>query len=234
MLKINELNAGYGDVKVLHDISLHVDEGEIVSIVGANGAGKTTLIRALMGTLPTASGSAEFLGETLTGRKTHEIARMGLAQVMEGRRLFPHMTVEDNLLIGGDILRDTARQRRNLEWVFEMFPRLRERRAQLARSFSGGEQQMLAIARALMTAPKLLLLDEPSIGLAPVMVKEIFSRFPKINAEGVTILLVEQDVRRSLSLSSRGYVIEQGRVVLEGDRDFLLGNEDVKRAYLGV
>jgi len=234
MLKIKELNAGYGDVKVLHDISLHVEEGEIVSIVGANGAGKTTLIRALMGTLPTTSGSAEFLGETLTGRKTHDIARMGLAQVMEGRRLFPHMTVEDNLLIGGDILRDTARQRRNLEWVFEMFPRLRERRAQLARSFSGGEQQMLAIARALMTAPKLLLLDEPSIGLAPVMVKEIFSRFPEINAEGVTILLVEQDVRRSLSLSSRGYVIEQGKVVLEGDRDFLLGNEDVKRAYLGV
>jgi branched-chain amino acid transport system ATP-binding protein len=234
MLKIEKLNAGYGDVKVLQDVSLHVEEGEIVSIVGANGAGKTTLIRALMGTIPTSSGSAEFLGQTLTGRKTHDIARMGLAQVMEGRRLFPHMTVEDNLLIGGDILRNTARQRRNLEWVFDMFPRLRERRTQLARSFSGGEQQMLAIARALMTSPKLLLLDEPSIGLAPVMVKEIFSRFPEINAEGVTILLVEQDVRRSLSLSSRGYVIEQGSVVLEGARDFLLGNEDVKRAYLGV
>jgi len=234
MLRIQGLNAGYGDVKVLQDVSLHVEEGEIVSIVGANGAGKTTLIRALMGTIPTTSGSVEFLGEKLTGRKTHDIARLGLAQVMEGRRLFPHMTVEDNLLIGGDILRDSGRQRRNLERVFEMFPRLRERRSQLARSFSGGEQQMLAIARALMTGPKLLLLDEPSIGLAPVMVKEIFSRFPEINAEGVTILLVEQDVRRSLSLSSRGYVVEQGAVVLEGDRDFLLGNEDVKRAYLGV
>jgi len=234
MLRIQGLNAGYGDVKVLQDVSLHVEEGEIVSIVGANGAGKTTLIRALMGTIPTTSGSVEFLGKKLTGRKTHDIARLGLAQVMEGRRLFPHMTVEDNLLIGGDILRDSGRQRRNLERVFEMFPRLRERRSQLARSFSGGEQQMLAIARALMTGPKLLLLDEPSIGLAPVMVKEIFSRFPEINAEGVTILLVEQDVRRSLSLSSRGYVVEQGAVVLEGDRDFLLGNEDVKRAYLGV
>ena len=234
MLKIENLNAGYGDVKVLHDISLHVEEGEIVSIVGANGAGKTTLIRAIMGTLPTTAGGVEFLGTRLTGKKPHEVARMGLAQVMEGRRLFPHMTVEDNLLIGGDILRDTARQKCNLEWVYDMFPRLRERRMQLARSFSGGEQQMLAIARALMTSPKLLLLDEPSIGLAPVMVKEIFSRFPGINAEGVTILLVEQDVRRSLSLAKRGYVIEQGEVVLEGDRDFLLGNEDVKRAYLGV
>ncbi|SME91099.1 amino acid/amide ABC transporter ATP-binding protein 2, HAAT family [Tistlia consotensis] len=234
MLEIEGLHAGYGDVRVLHDVTLRVDEGEIVSIVGANGAGKTTLIRAVMGTLPTTSGSVRFLGERLTGRQSHEIARLGLAQVMEGRRLFPHMTVEDNLLIGGDILRDTARQRRNLGWVYEMFPRLRERRTQLARSFSGGEQQMLAIARALMTGPKLLLLDEPSIGLAPVMVKEIFSRFPGINAEGVTILLVEQDVRRSLSLSRRGYVIEQGRVVLEGDRDFLLGNEEVKRAYLGV
>ncbi len=234
MLEIDQVHAGYGDVAVLHDVSLNVREGEIVSLVGANGAGKTTLIRAIMGTLRPSGGDIRFLGESLVGRQPHEIARLGLAQVMEGRRLFPHMTVEDNLLIGGDILRDAARSKRNLDWVYGMFPRLLERRRQLARSFSGGEQQMLAIARALMTAPKLLLLDEPSIGLAPVMVKEIFGRFPTINAEGVTILLVEQDVRRSLSLSRRGYVIERGAVVLEGDRDFLLDNEDVKKAYLGA
>ena len=234
MLEIKNLHAGYGDVRVLADVSVSVSEGEIVSIVGANGAGKTTLLRALMGTLPPSSGSIHFLGERIDGLPPHRVARLGLAQVMEGRRLFPHMSVEENLLIGGDILRDAARSRRNLAQVFEMFPRLAERRRQLARSFSGGEQQMLAIARALMTSPRLLLLDEPSIGLAPVIVREIFAQFPRINAEGVTILLVEQDVRRSLSLSSRGYVIERGEVVLQGSGEQLLNNEDLKRAYLGA
>lgn len=234
MLEVDRIHAGYGDVSVLRDVSLTVGEGEIVSIVGANGAGKTTLLRTIMGTLPTQSGSIRFLGERLTGLAPHQIARRGLAQVMEGRRLFPHMTVEENLLIGGDILRDPAQSRRNLTRVLEMFPRLGERRRQLARSFSGGEQQMLAIARALMTSPKLLLLDEPSIGLAPVIVREIFALFPRINAEGVTILLVEQDVRRSLSLSSRGYVIERGQVVLQGEAAQLLNNEELKRAYLGT
>lgn len=234
MLEVDRIHAGYGDVSVLRDVSLTVGEGEIVSIVGANGAGKTTLLRTIMGTLPSQSGSIRFLGERLTGLAPHQIARRGLAQVMEGRRLFPHMTVEENLLIGGDILRDPAQSRRNLARVLEMFPRLGERRRQLARSFSGGEQQMLAIARALMTSPKLLLLDEPSIGLAPVIVREIFALFPRINAEGVTILLVEQDVRRSLSLSSRGYVIERGQVVLQGEAAQLLNNEELKRAYLGT
>lgn len=233
MLEVNDVSAGYGDVKVLHRVSLSVEAGEIVSIVGANGAGKTTLIRTLMGTLPTTGGEIRFLGERLNGRPAHAVARMGLAQVMEGRRLFPHMTVEENLLVGGDILRDPAQARQNLEWVYAMFPRLKERRRQFARSFSGGEQQMVAISRALMTSPKLLLLDEPSIGLAPVIVKDIFSRFPDINARGVTILLVEQDVRRSLRMSARGYVIEQGQVVLHGSSAELLANDDLKKAYLG-
>lgn len=233
MLEVDHISSGYGDVRVLHRVSLTVKEGEIVSIVGANGAGKSTLIRTIMGTVRSSDGEVRFLGKRLTGRPPHAIARLGLAQVMEGRRLFPHMSVEENLLVGGDILRDSARSRRNLDWVYSMFPRLRERRRQFARSFSGGEQQMLAIGRALMTSPKLLLLDEPSIGLAPVIVKEIFARFPEVNAQGVTILLVEQDVRRSLRLAARGYVIEQGRVVLSGPSGELLSNEDLKKAYLG-
>ena len=162
------------------------------------------------------------------------IARAGIAQVMEGRRLFGHMAVEDNLLIGGDILHDKARQRENLEWIYGMFPRLRERRSQLARSFSGGEQQMLAIGRALMTSPRLLLLDEPSIGLAPIMVKDIFDKLPMIRDRGVTILLVEQDVHRSLSMSGRGYVLEHGEIVMSGGGAELLGNERLREAYLGI
>ena len=234
MLEVSQLNSGYGDVQVLRRVSLSVQAGEIVSIVGANGAGKSTLIRTIMGTIPAQSGEIRFLGERISGRPPHEIARLGMAQVMEGRRLFGHMEVEDNLRIGGDILRDEKRSRENLEWIYSMFPRLAERRKQLARSFSGGEQQMLAIGRALMTSPKLLLLDEPSIGLAPIMVDSIFEKLPMINARGITILLVEQDVHRSLSYSSRGYVLEHGEVVLAGDSASLLADEGLKRAYLGM
>jgi branched-chain amino acid transport system ATP-binding protein len=234
VLEVSQLNSGYGDVQVLRRVSLSVQAGEIVSIVGANGAGKSTLIRTIMGTIPAQSGEIRFLGERISGRPPHEIARLGMAQVMEGRRLFGHMEVEDNLRIGGDILRDEKRSRENLEWIYSMFPRLAERRKQLARSFSGGEQQMLAIGRALMTSPKLLLLDEPSIGLAPIMVDSIFEKLPMINARGITILLVEQDVHRSLSYSSRGYVLEHGEVVLAGDSTSLLADEGLKRAYLGM
>ena len=234
MLEIRDISSGYGDVEVLHGVSLQVEAGEIVSMVGANGAGKSTLIRTIMGTIRPRDGEIRFLGEKISGRPAHEIARLGIAQVMEGRRLFPHMTVEENLLVGGDILNDMERSRRGLSKIYDMFPRLHERRQQLARSFSGGEQQMLAIGRALMTEPKLLLLDEPSIGLAPVVVKDIFGKFPLINAEGVTILLVEQDVRRSLRLASRGYVIEQGRVVMEGSSEALLADDGLRKAYLGL
>lgn len=234
MLEVSQLNSGYGDVQILRQVSLTVQTGEIVSIVGANGAGKSTLIRTIMGTLPAQSGEIHFLGERLTGRPTHEIARLGMAQVMEGRRLFGHMEVEENLRIGGDILRDKKRSRENLDWIYSMFPKLAERRRQLARSFSGGEQQMLAIGRALMTSPKLLLLDEPSIGLAPIMVQSIFEKLPEINMRGITILLVEQDVHRSLSFSSRGYVLEHGEIVMAGSSAELLADEGLKRAYLGL
>jgi len=234
MLEIKRLDSGYGDVQVLRGVDMNVSEGEIVSIVGANGAGKTTLIRAVMGTLPALAGEVRFCGERISGRAPHEIARLGVAQVMEGRRLFGHMEVEDNLLVGGDLLRDTRRSRENLEWIYSLFPRLRERRRQLARSFSGGEQQMLAIGRALMTSPKLLLLDEPSIGLAPIMVKDIFGKLPEINARGITILLVEQDVHRSLSLAQRGYVLEHGEIVMSGSGSQLLADEGLRRAYLGL
>lgn len=234
MLRISNLSSGYGDVQVLRGISLHVDRNEIVSIVGANGAGKSTLVRTIMGTLPAREGSISLEDEVISGKPTHKIARQGIAQVMEGRRLFNHMTVEDNLLIGGDILRDARRSRQMLEWVYTLFPRLKERRRQLARSFSGGEQQMLAIGRALMTSPKLLLLDEPSIGLAPIMVEAVFSKLPEINARGITILLVEQDVHRSLSIANRGYVLEHGEVAMEGTGEELLRNDGLRKAYLGL
>ncbi|WP_448465141.1 ABC transporter ATP-binding protein [Martelella sp. AMO21009] len=234
MLEIQVLHSGYGDIRILEDVSLSVATGEIVSILGANGAGKTTLIRTVMGTLPAMSGEIRFMGEVISGKPAHQIARLGIAQVMEGRRLFPHMSVEENLFVGGDILRDARKTRNNLEWIYSLFPRLKERRRQLARSFSGGEQQMLAIGRALMTSPKLLLLDEPSIGLAPVMVKDIFAKLPAINSEGVTILLVEQDVKRSLKLASRGYVIEHGRIVMAGTSEHLLDDDGLRKAYLGL
>jgi branched-chain amino acid transport system ATP-binding protein len=234
MLEVNGLDAGYGDVQVLRSVDMNVAEGEIVSIVGANGAGKTTLIRTVMGTLPAFAGEVRFCGERISGRPSHQIARLGIAQVMEGRRLFGHMEVEDNLRVGGDLLRDARRSRENLEWIYSLFPRLRERRRQLARSFSGGEQQMLAIGRALMTSPKLLLLDEPSIGLAPIMVKDIFEKLPQINARGITILLVEQDVHRSLSMAQRGYVLEHGEFVMSGSGSDLLADDGLRRAYLGL
>ncbi len=234
MLEVSNVDSGYGDVQVLRGVSLTVAAGEVVSIVGANGAGKSTLIRTIMGTLKPTQGEVRFLGQRIDGRAPHEIARLGLAQVMEGRRLFGHMAVEDNLLVGGDIHRDRARSRDSLAWVYTMFPRLKERRRQLARSFSGGEQQMLAIARALMTAPKLLLLDEPSIGLAPIMVKSIFEKLPEIHARGITILLVEQDVHRSLSVASRGYVLEHGEIVMSGAGTTLLADDGLRRAYLGL
>lgn len=234
LLEVKELSSGYGDVQVLNNVSIAVDEGEIVSIVGANGAGKTTLIRTIMGTLPAQRGQVLFAGQRIDALEPHLIARAGIAQVMEGRRLFGHMEVEDNLLVGGDILHDKTRQRENLEWIYGMFPRLKERRRQLARSFSGGEQQMLAIGRALMTSPKLLLLDEPSIGLAPIMVKDIFDKLPMIRERGVTILLVEQDVHRSLSISGRAYVLEHGEIVMSGTGRELLGNARLREAYLGM
>jgi branched-chain amino acid transport system ATP-binding protein len=234
LLNVNNINVYYGDVHILRDVSIFVDEKEIVSIVGGNGTGKTTFMKTLSGLLRTKTGSIVFRGEEIHHLPPYEITRQGISQVMEGRRLFPFMTVEDNLWMGAYPLNDRDQIQRNFAEVLHLFPILEERKSQMARSFSGGEQQMLAIGRALMASPRLLLLDEPSLGLSPVMVSLIFDTLQKINAKEVTILLVEQDVKKSLSIASRGYVIEHGRVVMEGAGDELLSNPHLKKAYLGI
>lgn len=234
VLRVDGLNAAYGRVQVLWDVSFHVDAGEIVCLVGANGAGKTTLLRAVSGLLrPT--GQIVFNNRTLGGRDAAVIARMGIAHVPEGRHLFPAMSVLEHLDLGAAFVPGAWERRADtMAAVFELFPRLGERRRQVAGTMSGGEQQMLAIARALMARPKMLLVDEPSMGLAPVLVHAVFDALRTINRQGVTILLVEQNVRQTLLMANRGYVLENGRIVLEGTGAELLGNEHVKAAYLGL
>lgn len=236
MLKIKDLVSRYGSIEALHGISLEVGPSEMVALIGANGAGKTTLLNSISGTV-TASGSIAFAGNEILQKKAAAIARMGLLQVPEGRHVFPGLTVEENLLVGtvasrGMRLRpgDNSQE---MEMVFETFPRLKERRRQLAWSMSGGEQQMLAIGRALMTRPKLLLLDEPSMGLAPILVDEIFSMIQTINSAGTTILLVEQNANKALRIANRGYVLETGKIKLHGTSEELLTNDEVRTAYLG-
>jgi branched-chain amino acid transport system ATP-binding protein len=234
LLNVDNINVYYGDVHILRDVSIFVDEKEIVSIVGGNGTGKTTFMKTLSGLLGTKTGSINFRGQKIHHLPPYEIARQGISQVMEGRRLFPFMTVEDNLWMGAYPLNDRKQIQRNFAEVLHLFPILRERKSQMAMSFSGGEQQMLAIGRALMSSPRLLMLDEPSLGLAPVMVSLIFDTLQKINAKKVTILLVEQDVKKSLSIASRGYVIEHGRVVMEGPGEQLLSDPHLRKTYLGI
>jgi branched-chain amino acid transport system ATP-binding protein len=234
LLEVRELSLGYGDVRVLHRVSLSVGEGEIVSLVGANGAGKTTTLRAVSGLLPPASGEVSFAGTRLTGLAPWRIVELGIGHVPEGRHLFTNMTVEQNLEMGAYLARDRAQRERRLAWVNALFPRLAERRHQHAGTLSGGEQQMLAIGRALMSQPRLLMLDEPSLGLAPIMVKAIFEAIRRIGAEGTTVLLVEQNLVQSLRLSHRGYVLESGKIVLEGNSDDLLANPHTRRAFLGL
>ncbi|MDQ7828767.1 MAG: ABC transporter ATP-binding protein [Armatimonadota bacterium] len=228
------MSAGYGPVRVLWDVTLRVAPGEIVALVGANGAGKTTLLRAITG-LVRASGVIRVGGTVVTHRSPAAIARLGVAHVPEGRHLFPQMTVRDHLELGAAFVPGAwdAREQ-TLAWVHALFPRLRERAAQPAGTMSGGEQQMLAIARALMARPRLLLVDEPSLGLAPVLVQAVFQALREINRHGVTILLVEQNVRQTLVMAHRGYVLENGRVVLEGTGRELLENPHVQQAYLGL
>ncbi len=234
MLDVRGLSAGYGGIQVLWDVGLQVREGEIVCLVGANGAGKTTLLRALTGVVPT-TGHILFQGRPLAGQPTAAIARLGIAHVPEGRQLFPAMAVLDHLELGAAFIPGAWEHRtETIEEVFALFPRLKERRHQLAGTMSGGEQQMLALARALMARPVLLLVDEPSLGLAPVLVQTLFAALREINARGVTILLVEQNVRQTLLMAHRGYVLENGRIVLEGSGPELLRNEHVKVAYLGL
>ena len=232
LLRLDGVEAGYGDLTAIAGVSLEVRRGEAVALIGANGAGKTTTLRAISGLVPVRAGRIELEGERLDGLGSAQIVARGIAHVPEGRQLFPTLTVRDNLELG-DRGADRARRADGLERVFALFPRLRERERQLAGTLSGGEQQMCAIARGLMARPRLLLLDEPSLGLAPVMVKLIFENLKAINAGGTTILLVEQNVPRALALCHRAYVIENGRIVLDGPRETLQRSPHIKQAYLG-
>ncbi|MEW6113250.1 MAG: ABC transporter ATP-binding protein [Thermodesulfobacteriota bacterium] len=235
LLEVSEVDAGYGAIQVLWGLSLHVlAEGEVVSVVGPNGAGKTTTLRSIMGLVRMTAGSIRFLGRDITGLPTHKIAQMGLALVPEGRNLFEGMTVLDNLLLGAYMVRSRAQVRNSLDFVFSLFPRLEERRSQLAGTLSGGERQMLAIARALMSRPKMLLLDEPSFGLAPKNVVLVFETVRKLSSEKLGVLLVEQNVHTALEVADRAYVVEQGRVVSEGRAVDLIRDDRIKRTYLGV
>ncbi|MEK6665043.1 MAG: ABC transporter ATP-binding protein [candidate division NC10 bacterium] len=231
LLRVDAIEVAYGDLTAVLGASLEVRPGEIVALIGSNGAGKTTTLRAISGLLPIRRGRIDFEGDRLDGLPSSKVVGRGIAHVPEGRQLFPSMTVIENLELGARAAR--ALKTESLEWVFQLFPRLRERRRQLAGTLSGGEQQMVAIGRGLMARPKLLMLDEPSLGLAPVVVRAIFDNLVEINRRGMAILLVEQNVLRALQLSHRGYVLENGQVVLDGLRDTLLADGHIKQAYLG-
>ena len=232
-LRIEDLEVAYGDMVAVRHVSLTVEPGELVALIGANGSGKTTTLRAVSGLLRPRRGRIEFDGRRIDGLSPAAIVARGIAHVPEGRQLFPTMTVEENLLLGAQTREARAARGRTLDQVFALFPRLAERRRQLAGSLSGGEQQMCAIGRALMARPRLLMLDEPSLGLAPVVVGTIFDNLGRINRDGTTVLLVEQNVLRALRLSHRAYVLENGAIALEGPQERLLADERIKRAYLG-
>ena len=234
MLRVSDLNVFYGSIHAIKDISFHVDEGEIVTLIGANGAGKTTTMHAISGLLKPKSGTIDFLSNRISQMEAHKIIRLGLAQVPEGRRVFSHLTVQENLSMGAFTRKDGASAiAQDLEMVFDRLPRLKERRKQQAGTLSGGEQQMLAIGRALMCKPKMLLLDEPSMGLSPLLVKEIFKIIEDVNKDGVTVLLVEQNAKMALEIADRAYVLETGTVKMEGPADELANNIEVRKAYLG-
>jgi branched-chain amino acid transport system ATP-binding protein len=234
LLTLEGIDAFYGDLQALHGVSFEVREGEIVALVGANAAGKTTTLRVISGTLPAGAGRVTFNGENLSRVPAHERVGRGIVQVPEGRRLFPFMTVRENLLLGAHPAAARAEQAQSLDRVLDLFPILSERTSQLAGSLSGGEQQMCAIGRALMTKPRLLMLDEPTLGIAPVLVQKIFETVAAINRAGVTILLVEQNVRRALALAHRACVLENGRLVLAGAARDLAADDRLKKAYLGL
>ena len=233
-LEVKDIEIFYGDVQVVFDLSLKVEEGEVVSIIGGNGAGKSTLLRTISGLLHPVEGEILFEKAPIHGAPPEEIVERGIVQVPEGRRLFTLMTVKDNLIVGAFNSRATRQTETTLQEVYSLLPRLKERETQLAMTLSGGEQQMVAIGRGHMAKPKLLMLDEPSLGLAPILIKSIFETVRKIADQGTTVLLVEQDVKHSLSLSDRGYVLEHGRIAMEGSAKELLENPHIKTAYLGL
>lgn len=232
MIKIKDLHCHYGAIEALKGIDLHVTQGEIVSIIGANGAGKSTLLNCLCGKPRASAGSIQYLGEEISALASHEIVRMGIALVPEGRRVFPSLTVEENLELGGFFQTD-ASNRNGLEHVYHLFPRLLERRKQRAGTLSGGEQQMLAIGRGLMMKPKVLLLDEPSLGLAPIIITQIFNIIENIRREGITIFLVEQNAHKALQIADRGYILELGKITYSDTGANLLSSDRIREAYLG-
>jgi branched-chain amino acid transport system ATP-binding protein len=234
MLSVDRISASYGAVKVIQDISLTVRKGECVALLGSNGAGKSTILKTISGLLRPLEGTVSFLDRRLDGLKAHAVAAAGIAHVPEGRRVFPQLTVEENLDLGSYLPGPKKERAATKEWVCGIFPRLRERRRQLAGTLSGGEQQMLAIGRGLMLKPSLLMLDEPSLGLAPIVTDDVFDKLKEVRREGVSILLVEQDVYRALDMADRGYVLENGRLTLAGDSRELAENPRIKSAYLGM
>lgn len=233
MLEVKNLEVYYGVICALKGISFEVNEGEIVSLIGANGAGKTTMMQSVVGLIPKKSGSVMFNGQDITKTPCHKIVQLGMTQVPEGRRIFQELSVYENLMMGAYTVRDQQRFKSDLDSIFDRFPRLKERRNQIAGTLSGGEQQMLAMSRALMSHPKLLMLDEPSMGLAPILVDQIFEIIKELHASGTTILLVEQNAKKALQIADRAYVLENGKITLSGTGVELAQSDDVRKAYLG-
>ena len=234
MLEVQGIDVFYGDMQVLWDVSFTVEEKEILVLIGANGAGKSTAIKTISALISPQKGAINFMGAPIHTLKPYEILEMGIAHVPEGRRLFNEMSVEENLIMGSLSPHAKAKRQTTLEWVFELFPRLKERRKQMAGTLSGGEQQMVAVGRGLMSLPKLLMFDEPSLGLAPILVQDIFNIVRKINDEGVTVLLVEQNVHHTLAMCDRAYVLENGRIIMSGGGRELMEDPHIKEAYLGI
>ena len=234
MLKVDHVSVHYGVIQAVKDVSFEVNEGEVVTLIGANGAGKTSILRTISGLVRPSAGEISFLGKEIQKEPARKIVASGLSQVPEGRHVFPGMTVLENLELGAFLRRDREENQKNLKKIFDRFPRLEERKSQDAATLSGGEQQMLAMGRALMSQPKLLLLDEPSMGLAPIFIKEIFDIIQDIQKQGTTVLLIEQNANKALAIANRGYVLETGKIVLSGTGEELLASEEVRKAYLGI
>jgi branched-chain amino acid transport system ATP-binding protein len=234
MLEVENVSAAYGLIQILWDVSFKIREKEIVSIIGPNGAGKTTLVKTIMGLLPAKNGTICFKGENIEKLPTYEIVKKGVTLIPEGREIFPRMTVEENMLLGAYTINDKNAVKESKERIYQIFPVLKKKEKALAQTLSGGEQQMLVICRSLMSNPELLILDEPSLGLAPIIVGKVLDTLRKINEEGVTILLVEQNIRDSLNIADRGYVIEEGKIIIEGKGRELLSNDHIKEVYLGI